>query len=106
MRSIGPYQQIKVSLEPKLFDRLLFLARLSISDVERKVLMHDLTNTLAMIDSIHDAPTNQVPPLQSPSLTTLRLRADAVTEQVDRNALQQPASVLFEGLYAVPKVIE
>jgi len=36
----------------------------------------------------------------------LRLREDAVTEIVDREALQRPAPAVQDGLYLVPRVIE
>ena len=54
--------------------------------------------------------TSGVEPLYTPLAAVqeahLRLRDDAVTEAVDREANQQSAPLTKDGLYLVPKVIE
>lgn len=95
-----------MSLSQELFDHLLFLTRLSVAPGEREDLIADFDHTLTMIDDMHRAPAEQVPPLEHPLSATLRLRADTITEQVDRDALQASAPATSEGLYLVPRVIE
>lgn len=95
-----------MSLNRELFDHLLFLTRLSVSPAEREDLITAFEHALTMINDMHRAPTEQVSPLEHPLSATLRLRADAITEQVDRDALQASAPATSEGLYLVPRVIE
>lgn len=45
-------------------------------------------------------------PLSAVTDVTLRLRDDAVTEVVDREANQRNAPAVEDGLFLVPKVIE
>lgn len=93
-------------MSPELFDKLLFLTRLSVSPAERELLLSTIDHTLQMIDAMQKAPTDQVPPLQHPLDATLLLREDKVTEQVDRDNLQSVAPAVSDGLYLVPQVIE
>ncbi len=94
-----------MSLDSQLLDHLLFLSRMELSENERKLILQDFERTLAMIDVMHAANCDSVPPLENPVSQTLELRADEQTEEVDREALQQMAPEVTNGLYRVPRVI-
>lgn len=93
-------------LNPELFERLLFLARITVSDAEREMMLNDFDRTLAMIDDMHEAPTESLAPLEHPLSATLRLRDDELTEEVKKEDFQQLAPSTDQGLYLVPKVID
>ena len=65
-----------------------------------------INRVLGLIDQLRAADTAGVAPLAHPLDATQRLRDDAVSETVDRDALQTIAPAVEAGLYLVPKVIE
>lgn len=95
-----------MSLDPALFDKLLFLARLSVSDAERDAIMSTFTHTLEMIDSMHEAPTENIEPLRHPLEQNLQLREDTARSDFDQEKLQACAPAVSGGCYLVPRVIE
>ena len=69
-----------------------------------------LNGFFALVEQMQSVDTAGVAPLAHPieqiQAVAQRLRADAVTEVVDRDANQRPAPAVQDGLYLVPKVIE
>ena len=55
---------------------------------------------------MHDCDTDGAEPMAHPQDIQLRLREDQVTEPDQRNAMQESAPQVDEGLYLVPRVIE
>ena len=87
-------------------DKLCTLARLALSDDERRHAHDDLSRIIAMIDSLADVPTDSIEPLAHPLDATQRMRADEVTERNNRDAFQRIAPSVRDGLYLVPRVVE
>ncbi len=90
----------------KDIDKLCALARLGLDADERSAARTDLERMIAMADAIAAVDTSGVVPLAHPLDATARLRADEVTEAVDRDAFQALAPLTHDGLYLVPRVIE
>ena len=82
------------------------LARIDMNDTELSAAVADLQNIIAMIDQMQAVDTTNVAPMAHPLDATQRLRADAVTEVVDRDTYQAHAPEVADGYYLVPKVVE
>jgi len=95
-----------MTIHERDIDKLCVLARLALDEDARKHAHDDLTRIIGMIDSLASVPTDSVEPLAHPLDAIQRMRADEVTEQVDRDAFQRIAPAVREGLYLVPRVVE
>jgi aspartyl-tRNA(Asn)/glutamyl-tRNA(Gln) amidotransferase subunit C len=95
-----------MTIHERDIDKLCVLARLAIDPDDRRHAQRDLEGIIAMIDALADVATESIEPLAHPLDATQRLRPDEVTERVERNALQQIAPAVRDGLYLVPRVIE
>jgi aspartyl-tRNA(Asn)/glutamyl-tRNA(Gln) amidotransferase subunit C len=87
-------------------DKLCALAQLGIDPADRDRTRADLERVLGMIDAIAAIDTTGIAPLAHPLDATQRLRADVVTETVNRDTFQALAPRARDGLYLVPRVIE
>ena len=87
-------------------ERVARLAKLHIEAEDVADRARDLARILEMFDRLAEVDTAGVAPLAHPLAVTQRLRADAVTEEVDRAALQRAAPEVRDGLYVVPRVID
>jgi aspartyl-tRNA(Asn)/glutamyl-tRNA(Gln) amidotransferase subunit C len=86
--------------------RLRTLARLALDAREQRDAETDLERIIGMIDAMTAVDTTDVEPLAHPLDADARLRADSVTEVVDRDLLQRGAPATRDGLYLVPRVVE
>ncbi len=66
----------------------------------------DLQRIMAMVDQMQAMDTDAVEPLAHPLDARQRLRADEISEVIDRELLQQGAPATRDGLYLVPRVVE
>lgn len=83
-----------------------YLARLGIEERDVGSYAKDLSGMLDLMTQMNDLDTDGVEPMAHPMDQVQRLRADVVTEQVDREKFQAIAPQIEAGLYLVPKVIE
>lgn len=95
-----------MSLSAHDVQRLATLARIDLDDSQSAKLLADLNAVLGLIDRLQSVDTTGVDPMTHPLDIALRLRDDAVTEAVSRQALQAGAPSTEAGLYLVPRVIE
>ena len=99
-----------MALTPQDVQRIAQLARLELSPAESAAMLGQLNGFFHIVDQMQAVDTRGVEPLYTPlsavSAFTLRLREDAVTETVDREANQRSAPAVENGLFLVPKVIE
>lgn len=99
-----------MALTPDDVQRIAHLARLKLSGAEEPVLLAQLNGFFAIVERMRAVDTAGVEPLYTPLSAVqevhLRLRDDAVTETVDRQANQRSAPAVEDGLFLVPKVIE
>ncbi|NBT77661.1 MAG: Asp-tRNA(Asn)/Glu-tRNA(Gln) amidotransferase subunit GatC [Betaproteobacteria bacterium] len=89
--------------------RLAELARLAIDSEEADQTLPRLNAVFGLIEQLQAAAVNDAEPLVHPGANPkfgTRLRADSVTEQVDRTANQISAPKVADGLYLVPRVVE
>ncbi len=99
-----------MALTPDDVSRIAHLARLDLSAAEQAQMLTQLNGFFGIVEQMGAVDTRGVEPLYTPlsavQAVALRLRDDAVTEQVDREANQRSAPAVEEGLFLVPKVIE
>lgn len=99
-----------MALTPDDVSRIAHLARLELSGGEADELLTQLNGFFGIVEQMSAVDTSGVEPLYTPLSALhdvqLRLRDDAVTEQVDRELNQRSAPAVEAGLFLVPKVIE
>ena len=95
-----------MSLDKDQVQHIAMLARLRIADDEAADVVEKLSKIVDFVDQLSQADTENVVPMAHPLHAVQPLRADAVTESNERDALQQNATEVADGLYLVPKVIE
>jgi aspartyl-tRNA(Asn)/glutamyl-tRNA(Gln) amidotransferase subunit C len=90
--------------------RIARLARLALGDAEARATLDQLNGIFGLIETMQAVDTQGIEPLATPLAAieevSLRLREDAITEPNDREAYQESAPAVRDGLYLVPKVIE
>jgi aspartyl-tRNA(Asn)/glutamyl-tRNA(Gln) amidotransferase subunit C len=90
--------------------RIAHLARLDLHADEQRALHGQLNGFFAIVQKMSAVDTTGVEPLFTPlsaiAEVPLRLRDDAVTEAVDRDANLANGPAVADGLFLVPKVIE
>ncbi len=91
--------------------RLSKLAQLDLSEQQATDALAKLNDIFALVEQMKAVDTSGVTPLAHPVAAwrddlAMRLRDDAVTEPNRRDDYQQPAPMVQDGLFLVPKVIE
>ncbi len=95
-----------MSLDKDQVQHIAMLARLKLDDEAFDETVDKLSRIVDFVDQLSQAETEGVVPMAHPLNESQRLRADEVTESNQREALQENASSVENGLYLVPKVIE
>ena len=99
-----------MSLTAQDLQRLARLARLSVPDADVPKLLEPINGLFHLVEQMQSVPTDGVVPLAHPFDVTqpmaLRLRDDQASEPNQREANQQSAPWVEDGLLVVPKVIE
>ena len=99
-----------MALTPQDVERIAHLARLELSADERAAMLGQLNGFFRIVEAMSAVETRGVEPLYTPlsavQAVALRLRDDAITEEVDRQRNQASAPAVEGGLFLVPKVIE
>ena len=86
--------------------RIAHLARIEITDDQASATLAQLNDIFAMIERMQRVDTADVAPMAHPLGGVQRLRADAVTERIDREQNLKNAPAQEDGLFLVPRVIE
>ena len=86
--------------------RIAHLARIEISDVERRATLAQLNDIFAMIARMQQIDTTGVAPMSHPLGGHQRLREDRVTEADAREGNMANAPEAQDGLFLVPRVVE
>jgi aspartyl-tRNA(Asn)/glutamyl-tRNA(Gln) amidotransferase subunit C len=99
-----------MSLQPQDIARIANLARLELQPAESERMLAQLNGFFEIVEKMRAVDTGSVEPLTHPVAAiedvALRLREDAATERIDREANQRSAPAVERGLFLVPKVIE
>jgi len=82
------------------------LARIAIDEADIARYAGQLSQILSYVEAMNAVDTTGVEPLAHAIDAIAVTRPDAVTEAVDRAALQAGAPQVQEGYYLVPRVIE
>ena len=86
--------------------RIAKLARIQVGETDLEPLASELSGIFKWIEQLGEVDTAGVEPMTSAVDTTLRRRADAVTDGDCRDTVLANAPQTAEGYFAVPKVIE
>ena len=90
--------------------RIAELARLDLGAAEEALMLEQINSFFRIVEQMSAVDTRGVEPLYTPLAAVgdahLRLRQDVVTEGDEREANQQSAPAVAEGLFLVPRVIE
>ena len=95
-----------VSLSKQQVNHVARLARLKLADGEFAEFVDKLSRIVDFVDQLQQANTENVVPMAHPLDQSQPLRADVVSEAIDRDAFQENAAAVEGGLYLVPKVLE
>jgi len=102
-----------MSLTTLDIQRIANLARLALQPDEEARMLDKINNFFGIVEQISAVDTKGVVPMAHPVDAmrntpdiALRLRADIVSEPNQREANQQSAPAVENGLFLVPKVIE
>mgnify|MGYP003384148781 FL=1 len=86
--------------------KIAHLARLAVSDEQVKSYASDLSSIMNLVEQMNEIDTSGVEPMAHPLDQSQRLRFDEVTEQNQRELLQENAVDTEDGLFLVPRVID
>jgi len=95
-----------MALDNKTVHKIARLARLEIDDSELEKYSSEISNILSLVEQMEAVDTSNIEPMTHPFDATLRMRADLVTENNQRDKYQSIAPSTDAGLYLVPKVID
>lgn len=95
-----------MALEQDQVRAIAELARLQIDENLIPEYQTNLSNILDLVDQLSEVSTDDVDPMAHPLDAVQRLRADAVTEDNQREHFQTIAPATDNGHYLVPRVIE
>lgn len=95
-----------MSIEQNEIEKIAELARIRISGAEMGQVTERIAEILEMVDQLQAVDTANVEPMANPLDAVQQLRPDVVTERNRRDAFQDIAPAVENGLYLVPKVIE
>ena len=95
-----------MALTPFDVRRIAELARLDLGADEQARMLEQLNSFFRIVEKMCAVETSGIEPLYTPLAAVqeahLRLRADEVSEVIDREAIQQSAPASRDGLYLVP----
>ncbi len=95
-----------MALSREEIEYIAHLARLEVSEAEVPVYADKLGRIIEFIAELGQADTGELVPMAHPLDMSQRLRADEVTESVERERYQANAPETENGLYVVPRVVE
>ena len=87
-------------------EKLADLARIEVTENTVDEVASSISDILTLVDQLQAVDTTGVAPMAHPLDAVQRLRADQVTEENQRDALQANAPATEDGLFLVPKVID
>jgi len=86
--------------------RIAHLARIEVSDADRRAMLAQLNDIFAMIEKMQKIDTAGVAPMAHPLGGQQRLREDRATETDARAENMKNAPEAQDGLFLVPRVVE
>jgi len=86
--------------------KIAHLARLGIQQEQVESYASDLSNIMTLVEQMNQVDTSDIEPMAHPLDQSQRLRTDVVSESNQRDALQENAPDIEDGLFLVPRVID
>jgi aspartyl-tRNA(Asn)/glutamyl-tRNA(Gln) amidotransferase subunit C len=95
-----------MSVQVEEIEKIAELARIRVADSEVAELTDRIGAILALVDQMQAVDTSGVEPMSNPLNAVQRLRSDTVRETDKRQAFQDIAPLVEDGLYLVPRVLD
>ena len=95
-----------MSIDLKTIKHISKLSRISVDEKRAQKLAGDLNSIFDFIEKLNELKTDNVKPLTSVAVTTLRLRPDEVKSENIREQIVKNSPQDNEDYFVVPKVIE
>ncbi len=95
-----------MSLDSKAVAKIARLARIAVSEEEKAHFAKEISGILQWVEQLSEVNTDGVPLMTSVSQVKLPLRADAVTDGNQVDAILKNAPESDYGCFVVPKVME
>ena len=95
-----------MSIDLKTIKHISKLSRISVDEKRAQKLAGDLNSIFDFIKKLNELKTDNVKPLTSVAVTTLRLRPDEVKSENIREQIVKNSPQDNEDYFVVPKVIE
>ena len=95
-----------MSIDLKTIKHISKLSRISVDEKRAEKLVGDLNSIFDFIEKLNELKTDNVKPLTSVAVTTLRLRPDEVKSKNIREQIVKNSPQDNEDYFVVPKVIE
>jgi aspartyl-tRNA(Asn)/glutamyl-tRNA(Gln) amidotransferase subunit C len=95
-----------MSLTEKDVIKIAKLARIGLSDDEKKIFVKELSNILDMVEQLQEVNTDQVPQMKSVSTDPLPRRRDEIKDGNIAEDIVRNAPLSEYNCFVVPKVVE
>ena len=95
-----------MSIDLKTIKHISKLSRISVDEKRAQKLAGDLNSIFDFIEKLNELKTDNVKPLTSVAVTSLRLRPDEVKSKNIREQIVKNSPQDNEDYFVVPKVIE
>lgn len=95
-----------MSVDANTVRRIAHLARIAVPEADVAPLRAELNAILAFVEQLAEVNVADVEPMTSVVPTTMKRRADIVTEGGDADAILKNAPVSDKHFFVVPKVVE
>ena len=95
-----------MSVDTDTVRRIARLARLAVADEMLAPMAKELNIILAWAEQLNEVDTSAVEPMTSAVQTTLKKRADIVTDGHVQEAVLRNAPLAEHGFFVVPKIVE
>ncbi|AXS42542.1 Asp-tRNA(Asn)/Glu-tRNA(Gln) amidotransferase subunit GatC [Breoghania sp. L-A4] len=95
-----------MSVDTQTVKRVAKLARIAVSDAEAETMKGELNAILGFVEQLDEADVSGVEPMTSAVETTMRLRADVVTDGGKAADIVANAPASEDNFFVVPKVVE
>lgn len=95
-----------MSVDSDTVRRIAHLARIRLPEERVEPMREQLNTILAFVEQLDEVDTEGVEPMTSVVETTMRLRADAITDGNKADDVVANAPSSEDGFFMVPKVVE
>lgn len=95
-----------MSVDTETVKRVAKLARIAVTDAEAETMKGELNAILGFVEQLNEVDVAGVEPMTSAVETTMRLRADGVTDGGKAADIVANAPASEDNFFMVPKVVE